>query len=553
MRKKIGKGRDEVQQKIEQALRLIQDSSTSEVDLEQIKSSLEQLGKEAYAFIKKKLSKTAPEELNPWLELVSFLGDKSFAAQLKQLFYRKDINLPLKEKIAYLLEQLGCGLPAQINEALRASQFLYQKLCSAIKGRQSKRLERKALEEFLKIPDFLQISLLYQLIDETGDESFPLMAKLFGLNKVLDEFLISRLGEISSISSAQTLNLWLDRSKDKAQKKFIKKSLYKLTLKGIDIEPPPKKIKAEPLKLDISAEDMAYASHIDGMGDRLLFLARNNPPYGLMVFKVVLSTNRGIYEIEKGEMKRRELRKFIRNLEDERKFMLIQIEPDYCQFLIEEAAQINQARKVSLPEEYEKWKEWLQRPAKTYPEPLIYRVLPRPSLQDKRDLVEKSAELLKIAPFDMWILAPEEIENPAQQLRESVDSRLVLTPLQQKDRIESIFRKVADEYFTPQRRRLYRRHLEEMAYILIIKGKKKSARMALAIALAMEEQAPTLIPFVRDLVKRSLFWRAGIKPKEEPKPESRTDSGIIIPEREPKSQEKEGSRIIIPSEEIREK
>jgi hypothetical protein len=85
-----------------------------------------------------------------------------------------------------------------------------------------------------------------------------------------------------------------------------------------------------------------------------------------------------------------------------------------------------------------------------------------------------------------------------------------------------IYRQAVEELFDKPRRALFRRRLEEMAYILWVTGKEKEARIALVAAREMEAVGGILYthPFLLELIKRSLAARreeaAGEKEKERP-------------------------------------
>jgi hypothetical protein len=534
-----------IQETIEKALMILQSSDSTEEEFAEIKKALASNRKEVYRYIQKKLHKISKKELVNIFVLISILEADAFIPLMKEVFYRKDIDLSLKEKIAQLLEKLNSPLSPQLIKELTNSQSLYHKFLSAIKKGQSRNIKKKDLNELLEFSEFLQLSLLNQLINEAQEKSLPLVDMLFGLSKNLDELLISKLSEITNKQSAEMLNKWLEQSDNKLQKKLIKKSLYKLKLKGI--EPQAVAKKAEPLKLEVPTEINAYASHIDARGERFLILAREQPHIGLKVFQVFLSDEKGIFKIDTGEMRGGDFRRLLRKMEDESRIMLIQIEVDYCHFLLEEAAQINKSNKNPLPEKYESLKKWLDEPTKIHTKPLIYNLIQIESIQNKKDLIEKSAKLLAIDPFRGWTLPAEELEKPVQQFKDAVDSRILLTPIQQQERLAAIYVSVAEKYFNSKRIKQYRRHLEEMAYVLFIKGKKNEAKIALATAIAMEKQASPFIPFLIELVKRSIFIKAGVAPKAELEPTERKDTPIILSSREAASERKEGALIVPPN------
>ena len=63
------------------------------------------------------------------------------------------------------------------------------------------------------------------------------------------------------------------------------------------------------------------------------------------------------------------------------------------------------------------------------------------------------------------------------------------------------------ELFTGERRLLYRRRLEEMAYVLFKLGKEEEARVSLAVAIDLEKPVNPIQPnpFLFQLVVKSIF------------------------------------------------
>jgi hypothetical protein len=82
-----------------------------------------------------------------------------------------------------------------------------------------------------------------------------------------------------------------------------------------------------------------------------------------------------------------------------------------------------------------------------------------------------------------------------------------------------IFRQAVEELFNKPRRALFRRRLEEMAYVLWKTGKQNEPQMALAAALGMESEGGFLSPhpFLLELVKRSLTARLEEEAKKKEK------------------------------------
>ena len=104
---------------------------------------------------------------------------------------------------------------------------------------------------------------------------------------------------------------------------------------------------------------------------------------------------------------------------------------------------------------------------------------------------------------------------------EASESRLVLSEVQRRARTEEVYRQALAELFPEVRRLLYKRRLEEMAYVLLKLEKPEEARMALAAAIDLERPFNLFKPnpFLFELVVRSILSKiTGSEAKEEQEP-----------------------------------
>jgi hypothetical protein len=88
-----------------------------------------------------------------------------------------------------------------------------------------------------------------------------------------------------------------------------------------------------------------------------------------------------------------------------------------------------------------------------------------------------------------------------------------------------IYQQAVHEIFDEPRRFLYRRRLEEMAYVLWKKGQENESRMAVAAAAGLQKESSMLSPhpFLLELVKRSIASLI-----EEEKEKKDKEPGLII-------------------------
>jgi hypothetical protein len=121
-----------------------------------------------------------------------------------------------------------------------------------------------------------------------------------------------------------------------------------------------------------------------------------------------------------------------------------------------------------------------------------------------------------------------------EKIKELRETRLVISQVAQKERVEQIYREAATELFSAERRKLYRRLLEETALLFYLEGRQQEAKRALAVALDLKKEVGVFTEnnFILGLVKRSLASEVGPhveEAEEQAKRERTTESGLIIP------------------------
>jgi hypothetical protein len=159
--------------------------------------------------------------------------------------------------------------------------------------------------------------------------------------------------------------------------------------------------------------------------------------------------------------------------------------------------------------------------------PLIHLYLKEEEWKNRSDLLDRTRSLFENPSFQTWYLEEEEAKKYLTLLKEASESRLVLTPYQKEGRVMEIYRQAVEELFTRERRALFRRRLEEMAYVLWKTGKENEAQMSFVAALGMETEGGILSthPFLLELVKRSLTALQ----EEEAKKQSKESDLLIKP------------------------
>ena len=96
--------------------------------------------------------------------------------------------------------------------------------------------------------------------------------------------------------------------------------------------------------------------------------------------------------------------------------------------------------------------------------------------------------------FLNWQIEEDQIQPYADAVREAEESKIVLNPAQKEVRFQEIYLKALLEIFSEEKRALYKRRLEEMAYVLFKLGRQDEARISLAVAIDLEKPVNPIQP-----------------------------------------------------------
>jgi hypothetical protein len=176
-------------------------------------------------------------------------------------------------------------------------------------------------------------------------------------------------------------------------------------------------------------------------------------------------------------------------------------------WLFAQAYRINLEKKGASLQGYLQAKSEIERIKKDDAKPLIYSYLQADDIAGDDRLLRKGGELLKADVFSSWRIEEEQIRPYADEVREAEESKIVLNPGQKEVRFQGIYQRALTELFSGERRFLYQRRLEEMAYVLFKSGKGEEAKISLSVAMDLEKPLNPIqpSPFLFQLVTKSIF------------------------------------------------
>ncbi len=518
------RGKKSLSRAVDEVLKLVEEGKENSALLQEKLSVIKGDSPRLIPLIEQRVARLRREHLQQIVILAETIGDPGFSPFLAAIGRLKLLGLETRIKALHLLEQQGEEVDAELKSQLAAGKELLQRLKAALEqaGKKFPRSISPLMKQIATLTAEVQISLAVQLVEDEGAASFPLLSLWWGRNREVDRALIELIVGVGKRDSADTLQKLEEKTSDKELLKLLKRGLFRLKTRGIT---PSKEVRSKPyrLKLQPSIMEVAYGSQIDPYGGRLLMLARSSPPAGLRVCQAIVSDSYGIRKFHCSEMSKRAFRDVLRQVKEEDNLSMVELEPSYCQFLLDESYQLNLKTQNPAPAEYLQHKGWLGKPKKKYKLPLIYSHFPPQAVRGEDGLVPRSHELLQHEEFKFWLLSLEEIKKYIEEIDEAKRSRIILADHQKEFRLTTLLVEATNSYFSSQKNR-YKRRLEEVALWLFLKGSEEEAKLCVAVALAMEEREPSSIPFLFQLMERSIEFYE--KQKEEKRKEG---TSLIIP------------------------
>ncbi len=344
----------------------------------------------------------------------------------------------------------------------------------------------------------------------------------FGRATDLDLAIAHRLATIATPESAEVL-LRIDRSAAKDVRKEIKRSLYRLEQRGVEIPRPA----AEPRTASTTSGVEGYVSAFDGRGDRLVWLVKPRPGNVVHLFAVV-NDPIGLREIALNRLTRRALREIQAELQSKHDIRLVAVDWRHADLLLWRALEWARQGGRSVDGDYPSLRSQLTSEA-------VLRDMSSPiagfadSLPVEDVHLVDSAELLIEPELRTWLMDDDLAQQAVQQLAEVRDSPLVLNDAQLLERFDAVNERFIDRAFGGELRLSWERRLREMAYYFDQTSRPVRALQAAAVALALQRgDVLSQIPFCSIYVRRTVgLYFDETEKKEE---QSRESSLVITPD-----------------------
>jgi len=328
----------------------------------------------------------------------------------------------------------------------------------------------------------------------TGRASTDALAAIMGGPD--GEALAAALGELASPEVAATLVALEPHARERAARREIRRALYRLRQRGIAT---PERPSAAPGTQPAEAIAEGLVSHFDGRGDRLLWIVRPLPTGGVLLIAAQANEPEGLRDVRAVEVGRKQLRRTRQSLEAEADIRLVPADWRTLDGLLVEAH-----ARAGAPDRARDYLRARPRLTSDTPipaaEPTSTRVAP-PGIEEAGALAAASAALVEEPELRTWLPEPEAAAPFVEEIAGVRESPLVLSGMQQQERLRDILRRAAARLYPPG---VLARRLEGTAYVLAETGRPAPARLALAVASVLRQrpEAAAEVPFVAALVER---------------------------------------------------
>ncbi len=363
----------------------------------------------------------------------------------------------------------------------------------------------ETLQAVQAIIDRLDLS---QRQGESPGHSFEFVSQFLGKSDEFDAAIAEGLARIPSTATAKILVQMKASCRSKALLKGIKKSLYRLKQRGISVEDMDEGEGSAPAIRPLpTGHPEGFVSAIDYLGNRLVILAIPRIPRGLHALQAVVSDVEGLMDFHRDEMTRKAFGAFVGDLRERVKLPIVDIPPAYGRVLLEEAYALAEEKGRTPPQDYLMAKREISEIEDGVHGPLIYQCLDQDEIKGNDRLLADSKDLLTAGGGINWLLEPEEVEPYVRAVMEAGESKIALNPAQKEEWLQGIYGRALGELFPAERRLLYKRRLEETAYVLLKLDRSDEAKRCLAAALDLEKEISPLRPnpFLLQLVITSIY------------------------------------------------
>jgi len=361
--------------------------------------------------------------------------------------------------------------------------------------------------------------------------SIPALREVWRRSPEMDLAAVFLLGKIATAEAAEQLREFDRGSADKELKKEIKRSLFKLSQKGVVVPPEPAAEKKLGPLFERENQIEAYMSAVDGGGGRLIWIAKPQTNHGLQVIQAMVHDREGLLRFGGVQMKRKELRAMADDIKQQHGVSMIAIPWEFADWIVYEAYEKAKARGQSGLEDFHAIRSVL---GTGKPKAVTHPVYEKLGTGDFRDgpWREQSRRLLEEPELRYWVIIDEWVQDCLAALHEAQSSPLILNQVQKEERLAGVVRDAVKTLCAGDHGQAFKRRMEDMALYFAETERMEQAKLALAVVQQVGEgdPGPLDVSFLTGLVQKSfVFFMSQLKAQQEAQQKEQQSSLIVKP------------------------
>ena len=286
-----------------------------------------------------------------------------------------------------------------------------------------------------------------------------------------------------------------EASADRSTRKEIRRILYRLAQTGVSAPAAPAAAPAPILGPAVEA----WVSSVDGRGDRLVWLVREQPSGALVLVAAEVNEPAGLRDLRVLDVTRKQLRTMRQRFQQDASLTLVEADWRAVDALVVEA----QAR-LAAPDrrlDYARIRARVTTVAPLAPAELVSSRVHPPDDDERARLVADSAALASEPELRTWWPRPDETAPVLDEIRTIRESPLVVPKPQQEERLRAVLSRAARTLYPPA---VTARRLDASAFVLAETGRLEAARRALAVAATLRANPDAEIPLLQALTFQGL-------------------------------------------------
>jgi len=420
------------------------------------------------------------------------LGDEA-APFLQEVVRSEGCSLAERKKALDVLRGMGAGHDEIPGDALDAAwTFVTEEFSVGTQATDGPDPSYADLwERYQRIPKELSGSVACQLLANDPVHAFSFLMFCLEESGELPEEVLEGMVDVQGEEAARFLQAAFQKAGRKKLQKRIKKVNHKRRAKGLpscdfEAEDTGRAIWSPP----VPPKPIGLLSMTESAEARMVWVIRHNVPKGMLVFGGLVHDGQGLVKFFLLDVSPREAEKYRDSLVNGQEPTVVETDPAYCAFLLEDAYGRGAPRDAEEAELYKGYRMFLKELSST--EEVLHPIRQAFQHQADQEVTEdplgESAALLKHKFLLSWRMDPLRLKPHLGKLEEISESKIIVHPLQKKERIESFYRDTTREMLSDEAfRDTWRRRLEDMAWVLFKTGEDTLAKRLFRVGLYLED------------------------------------------------------------------